>query len=206
MAYDEYGNEQSGWQSFLGDFGGPIAGAAGLLLGGGNKDPYTGTISNLNKSYDTSADLAKSLQGQSQEMLTPASQYIKALISGDRQALLQATQPERRKVIDQYSAAKKSIGEFAPRGGGQSTAMANLASNQAADLSGITAGARAGAVGEGLKTGLAESQQGIYSQQVGNQALSGVLQGLKQEQQQKSDTGSAWGKILGGVLTGLSFL
>ncbi len=128
---------------------GGLAGASALpLIFGGGNDESKGPLAGLQKQADQATDLSKQFSQQGMDMFGPASEFLKALISGDRQALLQATQPERRRVIDQYATAKKNLAEFTPRGGGQAAAMNQLEAGKAADLAGVTSGsARVGIVG-----------------------------------------------------------
>ncbi len=203
------GDNAGGWRDWLHghkDLLEAGTGALGLILGGGLKDPYKGSVANLEQTAQESRDYSKNLAEAGSELVNPVTQYYKALISGDRTALMAATQPERRKVIDQYSTAKNSIANFAPRGGGQSSALINLEGNQAADLSGITAGVRANAAKEAGGLGLNIQGQGLESERTAVGAMGTELRAKEQQQKQKGDTGTAWGKIAGGVLTGLGYI
>ena len=101
LALEGQGLQQQERSSFR-----PGVGAVGQLIAGSG-DPYKGNIAGLERSAQESGDYAKLLQEGGSELVNPITQYYKALISGDRTALMAATQPERRKVIDQYSTRKE---------------------------------------------------------------------------------------------------
>lgn len=161
-------------------------------------------IGQLTKSASTSDTRANDFFSQSQDILGPVNDYLKAVLGGDPSALMEATKPERRRVIDQYAAAKKAIAEFTPRGGGQATAMNNLAGNQAADLAGITANAK----NQGIQaaTGLGTNYAAIGAQQQGmaqnalGQALSGSASQDQARAQNWQSLAMGAGQILGMIL------
>ena len=179
--------------------------ALGSFLGGSGGDSANGPMAALQKNADASTELSSTLAKQSQDLLGPASDWLKKLLSGDRQDLLAATGPERRRVIDQYSAAKKSLAEFTPRGGGQAGAMAKLQSDQAADLAGITSGARPMAAQAATAAGTAVGQQAQSASQAASSNLMALIQALQNQDQQKSANASQWGE-LAGTLAMLAFI
>ncbi len=61
-----------------------------------------------------------------------ADDYWTQLLSGDRTAVAQRLGPDLARVSDQYDAARKTISEFSPRGGGRGAALTNLSTQQAA--------------------------------------------------------------------------
>lgn len=134
-----------------------------------------------------------------QEALSPVLEYFKQLISGDPAAMLQATQPERGKVIDQYDAARNAIARFAPRGGGQGSAIAGSYVQQAQQLSDITSRAREGAV-EGLaQLGSQMQALGLNAEQVASMDLNALINAVLTREgldvQKRGQTMGAWSEI-----------
>lgn len=161
-------------------------------------------IAQLTSSAKTSDSRANDFFGQSQDILGPVNDYLKAILGGDQNALMEATKPERRRVIDQYAAAKKAIAEFTPRGGGQATAMLNLAGKQAGDLAGVTGQAKQNALGLATSLGsqysaTAATQQGMAQNALG-QALSGSAQQDANRSQNWQSLAMGAGQILGMIL------
>src|SRR5206468_3166454 len=128
---------------------GNIAGAAApflfSLLGSnrakGQAGQSTDQLAQLAKAFGTQG---QQLAGQGQAALAPVIAYLQALVGGDPQALNQATQPERARVLDQYDTARKAL-QFLPRGGGQAGAVMQAGSRAAGDIGSIIGGARQGA-------------------------------------------------------------
>lgn len=71
-----------------------------------------------------------------------AQDYWSTLLGGDRTAIAQAKGPEITRVSDQYDAARKSLSEFAPRGGGRIAGLSGLAGQQAGQIGNIFLNAR----------------------------------------------------------------
>lgn len=135
-------------------------------------------IQQLEGKSASATTLAGDLGKQGNALLDPASDYLKAILSGDRQETLQATMPERRRVIDQYSAAKKAIAEFSPRSGGQAGAGLKLQAQEASDLAGIVPQARQSAVQQAVSAGTALQGLGLSAESLASGDLSAVLQAL----------------------------
>ena len=157
----------------------------------------SGAIGKLSSAADRSAKTGQSLATQGADLLGPIQEYLKAVTGGDRQALMQATMPERRRVIDQYATAKKAIAEFTPRGGGQAGAMAQLQGQQAGDLAETTATARqkgittAGTLGGQLTT------LGLSADALASGDLNSIINALTKQDETKSDKWAAIGQGLG---------
>lgn len=143
------------------------------------------------------------LQQQGQDALSPVLQYFQQLLGGDPAALMQATQPERGKVIDQYDAARQAIARFAPRGGGQGSAIAGSYVQQAQQLGDITSRAR-----EGAATGLAQlgpqlQALGLNAEQVASMDLNTLIQSVLNQQSldltKRGQTFGMWGDVGTGV-------
>lgn len=161
-------------------------------------------IGQLTQSAQGSDSRANDFFSQSKDILGPVNEYLKAVLGGDQNALMEVTKPERRRVIDQYAAAKKAIAEFTPRGGGQATAMNNLAGNQAADLAGIAASAKKQGLDAATTLGsqynaIGAQQQGMAQNALG-QALSGSSAQDAQRAQNWQSLAQGAGTILGMIL------
>jgi hypothetical protein len=139
----------------------------------------------INNAVDKANALDKTGQttsAQGAEALNPVLHYLAAVTSGDPQALLAATAPQRRKVIDQYDTARQAA-QFAPRGGGTSSAVVNANTRQAGDLAQVNQTAQS----EGMKTAAAVGEaltgQGANAQSASVGHLTQLLQPLIQNQQ-----------------------
>jgi len=176
-------------------------GVSGLsaIFGGGKDEtkPYQNQLDDLTRQTLKTGNESREM-GQS--VLSPALDYIKAITGGDRNALLQATMPERRRVIDQYDTAKRAIAEFAPRGGGQVSALAGIEESKAGDLASLGPAARREAVGQGaqLGLGLRNSAAGAEGQAASN--ISSIIQNLLQKQGQDAQSAGALGESISTVL------
>lgn len=69
---------------------------------------------------------AKQLLPQAEAGLGAANRYYAPLLSGNRQAMMEAIAPEANTIISQYDTAKRAASEFAPRGGGRTATLAEL--------------------------------------------------------------------------------
>jgi len=152
------------------------------------------------------------LRQQGQEALSPVLDYFKKLIGGDPAAMMEATAPERGKVIDQYDAARNAVARFAPRGGGQGSAIAGSYVQQAQQLGDITSQARQGAVAGLAQLGPQLQALGLNADQVASMDLNALINAVLTRESldvQKrgqtmamwSDVGSGVGDLLGQYLT-----
>lgn len=185
--------------------GGALVGSVLPALFGGGDSGAGDALRQLQKSTDRSLDTSKSLSGDSKDLFASVLPYLKAVAGGDRQAILGATMPERKRVIDQYSSARKAIAEFSPRSGGQAASMIGLNNNEASDLSMV--GANAHTAGIDSAANLAGSLQG-QAQTAENSANQNILNmyGIKSQQsQQSAQAAGQWGQALG-TLSMLAFL
>jgi hypothetical protein len=175
-----------------------------MLFGGGEDADVTKALKNLQGSTDDLGDKSKVYGTQGASVLNPALEYLRKVVSGDRQELLAATMPERRRVIDQYDAAKKATAEFAPRGGGTAGAMADLNARQAGDLAATTALARREGVESSVRTGSALEGLSVNANEAEaqnlNQLLNTYMAKAEREGQSAADFGMGLASILGMVL------
>lgn len=144
---------------------------------------------------------------------TPAAEYWKSILSGDRSAIEEFLGPELSGITDAFEGQRASLSEFSPRGGARASTFANLASDEASAKGDAILRARPQAA-ESL-AGLAGLFSGT-SQGFTGQALSGLGSsaqigfGLNQEQEQIRQRkaqmfaalGEAVGSIVGGIATG----
>lgn len=172
-----------------------------MLFGGGQDDAkIKSAVGDLEKSTKRLTGQAESLSGQGADVLGPALKYLKAASGGDRQALLQATMPERRRVMDQYDAAKKSVAEFAPRGGGQAGAFAALNASQASDLAEVGATARRDAIDRSAGVGLNLKSLGLNAEQGAANNINSLIQTYLTQAQQKGASASSLGEGLASLI------
>lgn len=168
--------------------GGVIGGAGGFLSGlfGGGDKADTNAIDPILKSLqDKSADAGtqgKQLSGMGADALAPVLDYFKKVLGNDPSAIMQATQPQRGRVIDQYDTARKSIANFAPRGGGSSEAYAGSYVSEGQDLSALTSQARTEATGQAAQLGTALEGLGLSAQQLQSADLNTIIQAILSKQ------------------------
>lgn len=171
------------------------AGAAGTaapimaaIFGGGDNKSAQQASGNS----DQLASMAKMMFGEGHGATDQALTYLMHVAGGDPTALLNATAPERGRVLDQYDTAKKAL-MFTPRGGGQASATADLEASKAATMTSQTATARTSAVNALAQIGAQESAQGTAGL---NSAIQGQESAAARQDKQDQASGSAWGTII----------
>lgn len=173
------------------------AGLLPMLFGGSGDDEINKAIGDLREHAKTATDLSKTYNAQGAEMFAPVADYLKKVTSGDRQAVLQATMPERRRVIDQYATAKKAIAEFTPRSGGQAAAGAQLQAKEAGDLAETTASARQAGFGQAADLSKAAATLGISAEQLASGDLNSIINALTAQQAAGANSAAGLGQALG---------
>lgn len=175
------------------------------LFGAGGNDDLDKALGQLEK--DTAANKAKAAQveGEGSALMAPVSKYLGDITKGDRQSIMQATMPERRRVIDQYDTAKRAISEFAPRGGGLAGTMAQVNAQEASDLSTIGAQARKEGMGQAADLGMAIRNLAIPREQLASMNLNQLIDALTHQDDQSHETMMGLGESLGTVI-GLSMI
>lgn len=137
---------------------------------------------------------------QGSEALAPVLHYLAAVTSGDPQALLQATMPARRRVIDQYDTARQAA-QFSPRGGGTSSAVVNANTREAGDLAAIGGEAQTKGMETAAQLGSALTGQGQNAQSASVSHLTNLLGPLirnkEQDQQSVFSTFSSIASLMG---------
>src|SRR5262249_27426854 len=144
------------------------------------------SLKSLQSSAEGFAKQGADTSAQGADMFRSVIPYVKALASGDQAALNVATMPERRRVIDQYDTARKSLTEFTPRGGGQATAMSNLAGKEAGDLSTLFANARQQGTAQALDIGKVLSSLGIDASKLSVETQQQIAQILQKQSEEKA--------------------
>jgi hypothetical protein len=182
-----------------------VGGGALPLLFGGEDKKQGRTIQDLLSSANQSQALSKDLTGQGSEMFRDVIPYIKDLAGGDRQAILQATMPERRRVMDQYDTALKSIAEFSPRSGGTAASMNQIRAQEGQDLATIGSQKRDEGVKMGSDMAQALSQLGLNATQLGDSNLRAIADIQQKQAEQKSQGLGGLGQALG-TIAGLFLL
>lgn len=178
---------------------GGAAAALPLLFGGGGDD-VSKALANLQKTASQANQVGIDATAQGSDLFRSVVPYIKALAGGDQAALNLATMPERRRVIDQYDTARKSIAEFTPRGGGQATAMSNLRGQEAGDLAGLFAGAQKEGVSAATDIGHVLSSLGLSAEGMSAQTQAAIAQILQKQQENKAAGWSGFGKAIGEII------
>jgi hypothetical protein len=183
-----------------------VGGVLGALFGQKQTDNVTPQINKVNKGADALNAQGKQLFGTGTDALGPVLKYFQALSSGDPSAALAATQPQRGRVIDQYDAARKSAGQFGPRGGGGASSELELRGKEAGQLADTTSQARSEGATQLASLGKDITQQGLSAEETANQQMASVLQPLLEQQKQHAEsTGGFWKGLgdLAGAAIGL---
>ncbi len=176
-------------------------GGAGALstLGGGSSDDLDATLQKIGTRSDRLSAQGQDLSELGTTGLQPALRFLTAITRGDPGAVGQATQPERRRVIDKYDTARRAVAQFAPRGGGQTSVIAQSFADEAGTLADITAtGRREGATAlaqlSARLAGLGISAEGIAGQNLGT-----LVQAYLARDQQAGQRSASFGKALGSL-------
>lgn len=190
--------------------GAGIGGLGGFLFGGGGDekdkqpkpdDPNALLQANADRLHDKSLDLS----AKGSDTLSPVLAYFKKLMGDDPSAILEATGPERGRVIDQYDTARKAVSQFAPRGGGASQAIGQSYFSEANQLSDITSSARRDAFGASANLGTTLTGLGLSADQLESADLTTIINALLTKRGQNAGAwaggAEALGTILGLVLT-----
>jgi hypothetical protein len=90
---------------------------------------------------------AQQLLPQATASLGATERYYAPLLSGNRQSMLEAVAPEANTIISQYDTAKRAAAEFAPRGGGRTTTLAELPFSESGAITNLLNQVRPNAAG-----------------------------------------------------------
>ncbi len=122
------------------------------------------------------------LSGQGSQAMQPALQYLQQLLSSDPSQVQAATAPERGRVIDQYDAARRAVGQFSPRGGGTTSAMAESRISEADTLADITNTSRREAFGQSMAFGQALTGLGLTAEQLASADIEKIIDTILTQQ------------------------
>lgn len=193
--------------SVWGKIGSVLPAAGGLLgafFGQKSTDNVTPAITEVQGNARKLGAEGSELAQTGKDSLGPVLKYFQALASGDPSQALAATMPQRGRIIDQYDAARRSAGQFGPRGGGQASSQLEARTREASDLSNVTASARSEGMDKLATLGTSLTQTGLSAQESSNYQMASVLQPLlEQQKQHQENTGGFWksiGEIAGAAL------
>lgn len=134
----------------------------------------------------------QTLSATGMDALSPVLGQLMKLFSGDENAIGDATRPQVKGVLDQYDAARRSIAQFAPRGGGRETALATSRFSEASDIGNIRSNAVTSATQQLSTIGASLLNAGENEQ---TQSLSSLMGLLQNAQQDKSNSAALWSQI-----------
>ena len=149
-------------------------------------------LADLNTGSSTTAKATSTLQ--------QPLDFFKALLSGDRNAIMSALSPEISTLSSQYNTGEQTAEEFAPRGGGRAATLESLPFQKAGQIETLVEGAQSeGATGE---TNIAQllGELGLNEESLGFSGTGAAFneaQAAKENQQsQQAAAGSAAGGLL----------
>lgn len=201
------------------------AGIGGLigLFKGGKKKPNAAGADTVGTETDPTSQLLKDnaakqrgtadeMKGAGMDAFAPVLDYFKKLLGNDPAALMEATKPERGRVMDQYDAARNSISNFAPRGGGSNAAVAGSYQQEAQQLGDVTSTAKREASAQAGQLGATITGLGLTADQLASADLNTVInaalarKGIDVQQRGQNmaaigDLGQGLGTLLGTYLT-----
>jgi len=178
-----------------------IAGALAGKKKGGDKDdavinPY---LDDLSKGAQGLRQQGQDLNLQGSEALAPALQYLRQILSTNPNEVMAATAPERGRVIDQYDAARRAIGEFGPRGGGTTSALAESRISEAGALGDILSTGRREAFGQAAQLGTTMTGLGLTADQLASADIEKIIDAILTREgfdvQKRGQTMQMWSSI-----------
>lgn len=197
------GSSRSGFDGGI-NWGDLAQGALPLLLSAfGPSNQYRQPTEDLAKELQALSEgigtQGKKTAAQGSEALSSVLKYFKDLAGGDQAAVLEATAPERGRIIDQYDTAKKSV-QTLPRGGGQATGILNLEQGKARDIANLSLGAREKGTTGLTQVGSTLLSAGTQQQAVGLSGMEGALRAFEQLSHDKTASQADFGKAIGSIL------
>lgn len=140
---------------------------------------------------------------QATSVLQQPLQFFQALLSGDRNKILQTIQPAVETLTSQYETGRRTNQEFAPRGGGAAAAEQQAPFQEAGQISSLVSQAQ----GEGA-TGVADigsllANLGTSELGLGSQTALGASSQLFQQQQLATETQQQQQQAAGGAIGSL---
>jgi hypothetical protein len=126
--------------------------------------------------------------------------YYTPLLTGNRQAMMEAEGPQISTLAQNYMNAKKNISQFGPRGGGTTSALAQAPFNLADQITQLLEGARTNAATQVANIGSSLANIGVSAMNT-SAATAGTVASQQLQQQQQTNQllgslGAALGKIV----------
>jgi len=178
-----------------------------FLFGGGGQTSQQKALTGVQtESAKFGLGEAKKNLPKAGETLSTVGNFFQALMSGDRNAIMNVLAPEVDSLTSQYDTGRKTAEEFAPRGGGRGAALEELPFRKAGEINKLVQGAEdKGAAGltsiSSLfgQLGLGELSGGNTA---ANSAFSNTQAAKENQQQQQAAAGQAVGSLIA-LLVGL---
>lgn len=142
----------------------------------------------------------KSLTNTGAAGLQPVFDRLMKLLSGDPTAVGEATKPEVTSILRQYDTAKKNTAEFAPRGGGKTSALTAAGAQEASDIANTKSKAVSDASTQLGQLAATVTGQGVSASEAGTQGLMNLVQSALQGEQLSSEMWSSLGLGVGKLI------
>jgi hypothetical protein len=182
-----------------GGFGGTLLAGGIPLIGSLFSKKIPGAEKEIAQTEKQAGELGtegKGLAGSGKDALGPVMKYFEALASGDPSAALAATAPQRGRVMDQYDAARRSAGQFGPRGGGNASSQLELRGKEAGQLADTTSQARSEGADKLAALGSDLTKTGISEEEASARTMASVIEPiLKQQEHDQEQQNSFWGGL-----------
>jgi len=176
---------------------GPLIGLAGGLLGGLFGGPskqqknlwqeQTNALRQQQQIAGQSSQLGTQYSNMARQPLQQSLNYWQTLLSGNPNAMMSLLQPEVSQYANANNAALQNISQFAPRGGGRTTSLAELPFTQNRNIANMFASLRPQAAGQVGTLGSELGSLGLAGYGQGNAGYGSAASGyLSQAQQQQN--------------------
>jgi hypothetical protein len=147
----------------------------------------------LGSSATRSGNLASALTGAGGETLGPVLEILSKLLGGNRQSVMEGAGPDVARVSDQYDAARKTIMQNSPRGGGRAMAINEMRTKEAGDITNLLNQQRSEARKEAGTIGTELIGKGITANSNETTALTDLLGNLTS---QRGQTMQFWSSLI----------
>jgi hypothetical protein len=101
--------------------------------------------------------------------------FLKKLLGGDRAEMMSALGPEVKTIRNQNEAATRAISQFAPRGGGRATILAEQPYNMAAQIQALLQKVRPQAATQLAEVAKTQGQLGLQTADLGRESWANML-------------------------------
>lgn len=172
-----------------------------------NTTAQTQVAGELTKNASFAADQAKQTLPKAEANLNQSSDFWNAILKGSGSSFDKFAAPTKASIDESFDAARKTISEFGPRGGGVNSGEADLENKRATSLSSLVFGAQEDAANQITNIGSIFGSLGtneLNSSVGGNQAASSTYGNINSQisadraaqAQRQSQLGSALGNLL----------